>query len=50
MHVCIFFIVYILFTPVISISIHCRVNNSLDIKILMKVTEAETFEVDFTSQ
>ena len=42
------FIVYILFAPVISTSIHRCVNNSPDIKVLMKVIETETFNVDFT--
>ena len=44
------FIVYILFAPVISTSIHCCVNNSPDIKVLITVIEIETFNVDFTSQ
>ena len=44
------FIVYILFAPVISTSIHRCVNNSPDIKTLMKVIETKTFNVDFTSQ
>ena len=47
MHVCIFFAVYILFAPVISTSIHSRVNNSPDIKVLMKVIKTETFNVGF---
>ena len=44
------FVVYILFAPVISTSIHRCVNNFSDIKVLMKVSETETFNVDFTSQ
>ena len=31
-------------------SIHLCVNNSPDIKVLTKVIETETFDVDFTSQ
>ena len=42
------FYLYILFTPVISTSTHHYVNNSHDIKILMKVIKTETFYVDFT--
>ena len=44
MHVC---ILYILFDPT---SIHRWVNNSHDIKALMKVFKTETFNVGFTSQ
>ena len=44
------FVVYILFAPVISTSIHCCVYNSHDIKVLMKVIETEMFNVGFTSQ
>ena len=44
------FVVYVLFAPVISTIIHRCVNNSPDIKLLMKVIEPETFNVDFTSQ
>ena len=47
MHVCIFFVVYILFASVILISIHRCVNNSHDIKVLMKVIKTETFNVGF---
>ena len=50
MHIYIFFIVYILFAPVISISIHHCVNNSHDIKVLMKVIKTEMFNIGFTSQ
>ena len=50
MHVYIFFAVYILFAPVISTSIHRCVNNSHDIKVLMKVIKTETFNVGFTSK
>ena len=50
MHVCIFFVLYILFAPFISTSIHRCVNNSHDIKILMKIIETETFNVRFSSQ
>ena len=39
------FVVYILFAPVISTSIHRCVNNSYDIKVLMKVIKTETFNV-----
>ena len=48
MHVYIFFVIYIFFTPVISISIHRCVNNSHDIKVLMKVIKTERFNVGFT--
>ena len=44
------FVVYILFAPIISTSIHRCVNNSPDIKVLMNVIETKTFNVDFTSQ
>ena len=44
------FVVYILFAPVISTSIHQCVKNSPDIKVLEKVIETGTFNVDFTSQ
>ena len=50
MLVCIFFVVYILFAPVISTIIHRRVNNSNDIKVLMKVIKTGTFAVAFASQ
>ena len=50
MHICIFFIVYILFAPVISTSIHFCENNSHDIKVLMKIIKTETFNVGFTSE
>ena len=43
-------IVYILFVPVNSISIHHCVNNSHDIKVLMKVIKTKMFNVGFTSQ
>ena len=39
-------VIYILFAPVI----HRWVNNFPDIKILMKLMETETFNVDFISQ
>ena len=42
------FVAYISFAPVISTRIHRYVNYS-DIKVLMMVTETETFNVDFTS-
>ena len=42
--------VYILFAPVISTSIHRCVKKFIDIKVLMKFIETETFNVDFTSQ
>ena len=44
------FVVYILFAPFISTSIHRRANSSPDIKVLMKVIDTETFNVDFTSK
>ena len=50
MPICIFFVVYILLAPVIYTSIYHCVNNSPDIKVLMKVIETETFNVGFTSQ
>ena len=50
MQICIFFVVYILFAPVILTSIHRCANNSHDIKVLMKVIKIETFNVNFTSQ
>ena len=50
MHVRIIFVIYILFASVIFTSIHRWVNNSQDIKVLMKVIKTETFNVDFTSQ
>ena len=43
------FVVNILLAPVISTSTHRCVNNSPDTKVLMKVIETETFNVDFTS-
>ena len=49
-HVCIFSVVYILFAFVISTRIHCCVNNSYDIKVLMKFIKTETFNVGFVSQ
>ena len=42
------FVVYISFGPVISTSIYHYVNYS-DIKVLMMVSETETFNVVFTS-
>ena len=45
MHVCIFFVIYIFFAPAISTNIHRYMNNSYDIKILMKVIKTETFNV-----
>ena len=50
MHVYIFFLIYILFAPVISTSIHRCVDNSHGIKVLMKVIKTETFNVGFTSK
>ena len=44
-----FFIVDILFAPVVSTSIHHCVNKS-HIKVLMKVIETKTFNTDFISQ
>ena len=43
------FIVYFSFAPVISTSIH-RYVNYFDIRVLMMVTETETFNVDFDSK
>ena len=43
------FVIYILFAPVISASIH-RCVNYFDIQVLMMVTETETFNVDFASK
>ena len=48
MHVYIFFVIYILFAPVILTILHRCVNNSHDIKVLMKVIKTETFNVGFT--
>ena len=39
-----------LFAPFISKSIHHCVNNSHDIKVLMKVIKTKMFTVDFTSK
>ena len=36
--------------PGISTSIHRCVNNSIDIKVLVKVIETETFNLGFTSK
>ena len=47
MYVYIFFVIYILFAAVI---IHHCVNNSHDIKVLMKVIKTETFDVGFVSK
>ena len=45
MHVCIFFVIYSLFAPVISTSIdRCVNHNSYDIKDQMKVLKTETFK------
>ena len=44
------FIIYILFAPIILTSTHCCVNNSHDIKVLMKVIKTETFNVGFISK
>ena len=44
------FVVYILFAPVISTSIHHCVNSYLDIKIMMKVIKTEAFNDGLTSQ
>ena len=44
------FVVYTSFAPVISTIIHCSMNNSPDIKVLVKVIETEAFNIDFTSQ
>ena len=44
------FVIYTLFAPIISTSIHRYENNSPDIKVLMKVIRTETFNVGFTSQ
>ena len=43
------FVIYIFFAPVISTNIHRCVNNSHDIKFLMKVIETETYNVSLTS-
>ena len=48
MHVYIFFVIYILFAPVISTSVNRCVKISYDIKVLMKVIETKTFKVGFT--
>ena len=45
-----YFVIYVFFVPVISTSIHHYVNNSGDIKVLMKVITIETFNVGFTAQ
>ena len=50
MYVYIFFVIYILFAPVILTSIHRCSKNSNDIKILMKFIKTETFNVGFTSK
>ena len=50
MHVYIFFVIYILFAPVISTSIPRYVNNSHYIKVLMTVIKTETFNVSFSSK
>ena len=48
------FVIYIYFalyfTLVISTSIHRCVNNSYDIKVLVKVIKIETFNVGFKSK
>ena len=41
------FVIYILFAPDISTSIHRCVNNSNDINVLMKVIKTETFNIGF---
>ena len=43
------FVIYIFFAPIVSTSIHRCLNNSHDIKALMKVIKTETFNVGFTS-
>ena len=48
MHVCILFIVYILFALVILTSIHHCANNSHDMIVLIKVIKTETLNVGFT--
>ena len=50
MHVYESFVIYIFFATVISTRIDCCVNNSHEIKVLMKVIETETFNVGFTSK
>ena len=50
MHVYIFFVIYVLFAPIILTSIHRCVNNYHDIKVLMKVIKTEMFNVDFTQK
>ena len=50
MHVSIFLVIYILFAPAISTSIHDSMNNSHDIKVLMKVIISDKFNVGFTSK
>ena len=42
--------IYIFFAAIILTSIHRYVNNSHDIKILMKVIKTGTFNVDFKSE
>ena len=49
MLVYIFFVIYILFDPDISTSIHRYVNDSRGIKVLIKVIKTEMFNVGFTS-
>ena len=50
MQIYIFFVIYVLFAPVISTSIHRCVNTSHDIKVLMMVIKTETFNISFTSK
>ena len=49
MYIYTFFVIYIYFASIISTSIHRRVNNSYDIKVLMKVIKTETCNVGVTS-
>ena len=44
------FIIDSLLAPVILTSIHPSINNSREIKVLMKVIKAETFNIGLTSQ
>ena len=44
------FVIYILFAPIILRSIYHCVDNSHDIKVLMKVIKTEMFNIGFTSQ
>ena len=45
-----FFLFFFFFAPVILTSIHCCVNNSRYIQVLMKVIRTKTFDVGFISK